>query len=250
MTRKAVVYGALVFAAVTPLLVMVAVIVAFFRFHWPKLATDQAAWGQFGDYIGGVLNPLFAWIAFIGLLVSITIQRRESRAAIGEMLKQTAVAQTGLNDARNERLGEELLHVIRDIDSRIEHLLAIEISDLNSVPCITIDSMVSEAERLATSPEAQSASLGRFVALARSPGSKVEAHVREIIRLVQTLREFLLQYSLLRRAPATSNGSPSYAPLILYYAGKAYRLLHMLEAVGGIPEDTRRFFATISDPHG
>ena len=38
------------------------------------------AWGQFGDYVGGTLNPLFALIALFALLYTIKIQVSELRA--------------------------------------------------------------------------------------------------------------------------------------------------------------------------
>jgi hypothetical protein len=34
-------------------------------------STDPASWGQFGDYIGGILNPVIALFAFYWLTQSI-----------------------------------------------------------------------------------------------------------------------------------------------------------------------------------
>ena len=203
-------------------------------------SSKPEAWGQFGDYFGGVLNPIFALLAFLGLLWSISIQQRESRAAAKELSEQTELARQDLQHSRADRLGEELLQVIRDIDDRLMLLLATDISATVSNPRVTIGHMVAEAERLASSRD-RSPAFCRFVQNARESGSVVEAPVREVKYLVEKMREFLEQYSRHR--------TPTYAPLIVYYADKGYRLLHMLEAVGGLPDDTRRFFATISDGH-
>jgi len=46
------------------------------RFSGP-LSTDQAVWGQLGDYIGGVLNPTFSFLAFIALAMTVALQIRQ-----------------------------------------------------------------------------------------------------------------------------------------------------------------------------
>ncbi len=42
-----------------------------------KLADDSEVWGQFGDYIGGLLNPLIAFLAFYWLTQSVLLQKQE-----------------------------------------------------------------------------------------------------------------------------------------------------------------------------
>lgn len=69
----------------------------------------------------------------------------------------------------------------------------------------------------------------------------MEAPVREIKHLVNKLQEFLEYYS--------KHKAKGFAPILVYYADKAYQLMNMLEAVGGMPPKTREFFATISDSH-
>lgn len=49
--------------------------------------SDPAAWGQFGDYVGGLLNPVIAGLAFYWLTQSVKIQHAElseSRIALQE----------------------------------------------------------------------------------------------------------------------------------------------------------------------
>lgn len=53
-----------------------------YRGQFPfDFSPSQEVWGQFGDYFGGVLNPILSFAAFVGLLVTIGIQRSESRSA-------------------------------------------------------------------------------------------------------------------------------------------------------------------------
>jgi uncharacterized membrane protein len=56
-----------------------------------SLASSQDIWGQFGDYVGGVLNPLFSIVALFSLLYTIHIQSREMRESTAQ-LEQSASA--------------------------------------------------------------------------------------------------------------------------------------------------------------
>lgn len=45
------------------------------------LSTDPALWGQFGDYLGGVLNPFLQFGALFGVVVSLAFTQRQLRLA-------------------------------------------------------------------------------------------------------------------------------------------------------------------------
>jgi hypothetical protein len=169
-------------------------------------------WGLFGDYFGGVLNPLFALAAFLSALWSISVQQREARSAAEQLAAQTEIARKEFEAFGSERLGEEFLHVIRDIDQRLSTLLQTVISPPGSAQTVTISQMVAEADRLVAFG-GSSASFTQFLHHANAQGSVVEAPVREIKYLVNKLREFLGHYS---RHKATG-----FAPVLLYYADKA-----------------------------
>ena len=203
--------------------------------------TSHEKWGQFGDYFGGILNPLFALLAFLAVLWSIAIQDREFRAATYRVSEQAEFARLEQRRMHDDRIAQELLHVVKDIDLRLELLLRTDVSPSHTQPRLTIALMFAEAERIATS-DGTSSALDSFVVQARTPGSLVEAPVREITYLVGTMREFLERYSSLKAG--------SYAPAIVYYAEKYALALHLLEYIGAVKDDTRRFFATIGDGHG
>lgn len=44
----------------------------------PHLSQSQEKWGQFGDYFGGILNPLLSFCALLGLLMTLRSQQQES----------------------------------------------------------------------------------------------------------------------------------------------------------------------------
>ena len=47
----------------------------------PHLSQSQEKWGQFGDYFGGILNPLLSFCALLGLLMTLRSQQQESYKA-------------------------------------------------------------------------------------------------------------------------------------------------------------------------
>lgn len=55
------------------------------------LSKNQEVWGAFGDFMGGILNPLFALAALIALLVAISIQRTELQATKAALDRSTDV---------------------------------------------------------------------------------------------------------------------------------------------------------------
>lgn len=58
------------------------------------LSFNQEVWGQFGDFIGGTLNPVFAFCSFLALLYTIHLQRRElseSRQVLKDQEKQMSI---------------------------------------------------------------------------------------------------------------------------------------------------------------
>jgi hypothetical protein len=44
-----------------------------------SLSSKQEVWGQFGEYVGGLLSPLFALAALLGLLYTIILQNKDIR---------------------------------------------------------------------------------------------------------------------------------------------------------------------------
>jgi hypothetical protein len=54
-----------------------------------EIATDPADWGSFGDYIGGLLNPLISLFAFYWLGSSVRLQIQQIEDST-ETMKQTA----------------------------------------------------------------------------------------------------------------------------------------------------------------
>lgn len=91
-------------------------------------AEDQGTWGQFGDYIGGVLNPLFTALTFFGLIYTMRLTRRQvTEASAGAIAQNTlsVIKMLQENDARASR--EHLFKILENktytdwIESDREH---------------------------------------------------------------------------------------------------------------------------------
>ncbi len=52
-----------------------------------KLSPDPGRWGQFGDYIGGVLNPVFGFLSLVAILSTLVLQSRELSLSTMELAK-------------------------------------------------------------------------------------------------------------------------------------------------------------------
>lgn len=93
------------------ILLIVGILSNYFSNFPAVRSTDQAVWGQFGDYFGGVLNPLLSFFALIGLMVTLRAQYAESK--------------------RSEKRHEEMT-----FDTRLFQLLTLSHSSVESVKLI------------------------------------------------------------------------------------------------------------------
>jgi hypothetical protein len=73
--------------AFTLALVFALGVAGFYAFFFSDrtLSLDPEQWGQFGDFVGGVINPFVGLITVFLVVLSISIQRRELAATVDEM---------------------------------------------------------------------------------------------------------------------------------------------------------------------
>ncbi|SEU10236.1 hypothetical protein [Pseudomonas graminis] len=64
----------LICAALIAVLAIVGVAGKYISVFSFQVLNDQEKWGQFGDYFGGVLNPILSFFAFVALLVTFRFQ--------------------------------------------------------------------------------------------------------------------------------------------------------------------------------
>ncbi|MDK9723393.1 MAG: putative phage abortive infection protein [Sterolibacteriaceae bacterium MAG5] len=88
-----------------------------------SLSDSREEWGQFGDYVGGLLNPTFSFLALLAFLGTFALQVRELRISAKE-LKNSADALVKQNEALRVQNFEasffQLLRLHNDIVSSID----------------------------------------------------------------------------------------------------------------------------------
>ncbi|HZT02680.1 MAG TPA: hypothetical protein VFA39_10500 [Steroidobacteraceae bacterium] len=94
--------GALLLMSVAAVIAAVVVIGAYAAKLGGPLSSRGEDWAQFGEYVGGLLGPLFALFALLGLLWTIDLQRQT------------------MEEARTDRV----LRTVFDLADRLEQLRA------------------------------------------------------------------------------------------------------------------------------
>lgn len=93
-----------------------------FKFRGP-LSDDPTRWGAFGDFVGGVLNPVFGFLALIALLATFALQVRELKISAKE-LRNSANALLAQNETLAKQSFEatffQLLRLHNDIVNSID----------------------------------------------------------------------------------------------------------------------------------
>jgi hypothetical protein len=87
------------------------------------LATATGPWGEFGDFLGGVLNPIIAFMSLMAILATVSLQVRELRLSSRE-LRNSSQALTTQTDILRAQAFDSLffqllrLHneIVRDMD--------------------------------------------------------------------------------------------------------------------------------------
>lgn len=93
-----------VLAWVAIILFVITTSLYFYNFHG-VFSTVKGDWGTFGDFMGGTLNPLFAFLSLIAIIYTISIQTqeleysREELKATKEELEKSRIAQEEQSDS-------------------------------------------------------------------------------------------------------------------------------------------------------
>lgn len=81
-------------------IVSIVVVVGVYLYYFNNQAVliDTEPWGQFGDFFGGTLNPIFGFLSMMALLAALVIQGRELKVS-SEELRNSALALNAQNKA-------------------------------------------------------------------------------------------------------------------------------------------------------
>lgn len=198
----------------------VVVIGAYFSIFGPRsgyaLAESDAAWSNFGSYVGGVLGPIFSFLAFVGVLLTIYLQAMQ------------------LDSVRSQANHEEIQRVASTISSRIDSILAqapnknIDDHRLREAP-ITILTIISGAGSVALASSSDyivQASSDKLIANSRAAiESEVGAIAFELDQLVWCLEQYEKQ-----------SGSTT---VVEFYKRRYNAVVCWLDAIGELDSDDK-----------
>ncbi|AIW14110.1 hypothetical protein VITU102760_08685 [Vibrio tubiashii] len=109
-----------------------------YQFGFGAFSTDQGVWGAFGDYLGGVLNPVIALLALIYLAKTYQTQKDELKETKKALLQS---AKSHQEQAHEQKFANELqkkANALEEKNQRIS-LLQAQISCISAILEVEID---------------------------------------------------------------------------------------------------------------
>lgn len=110
-----------------------------YNFAYLGLSSEQEVWAQFGDFMGGTLNPILAFFAFIALLYTIKLQSNALKISKDELtasrkeLEKSRIAQEEQskslelqNQATNQQIFENTFFKLLDLLNGIKSNMTYE----------------------------------------------------------------------------------------------------------------------------
>ena len=74
----------------TAIIVLGGVFLIYFQAFHNGFSSKQEVWGQFGDFVGGVSNPILSFLSLIALIFTVALQSRQLELAHAELQNSKA----------------------------------------------------------------------------------------------------------------------------------------------------------------
>jgi hypothetical protein len=104
-------------------LCVVAYFIRFGLFMKLPISSNQGDWGTFGDFVGGVLNPIYAFLAFAGVVYTVLLQKDQIEIMkTQQKLDELQQLLLGVSSSIDKVLYEQK-HKYRDVDTPVFNLL-------------------------------------------------------------------------------------------------------------------------------
>lgn len=166
-------------------------------FQGLPISQHQDIWGQFGDYIGGLLNPALSFLALIALLFTIVQNQTELEETRKEAARSAnALTQQAEHFERKEKV-DELVRLIGQLHEDIGKVMAIELTV--TVPKAGSPEPVAVTESIGHLLSGRSANPMLFIPLAMQQGS-FSHYFHLVAGWVDELAEYMQQYTGLTRS--------------------------------------------------
>ncbi|MCO7252133.1 hypothetical protein [Pseudoalteromonas sp. Ps84H-4] len=106
------------FALIACSIPLFVILTAYSRFGFsPQSSIEQ--WGAFGDFMGGVLNPIFAFLSFLCLLIAIVLQNLELKETRKEFSRLATANEEQVSIISKQHYNDDTYKVIQIVTDRI-----------------------------------------------------------------------------------------------------------------------------------
>lgn len=80
--------------------------------EWFVLSPSKSDWGTYGDFVGGTLNPIFSFLAFVGVVFTVVLQARQldevkTQANLEEMQRVASTVAGRIDDLLSQHVPEQ-----------------------------------------------------------------------------------------------------------------------------------------------
>jgi type II secretory pathway pseudopilin PulG len=221
----------LILVAIAAIVLLCAPLAAYVTNFGTKWSTDPGTWGQFGDFIGGSLNPLYALLAFLALLYNLRLQSEQVNSAKEEAREAARSAQAQIDALRQRADRDEIQDTLAVIAATLDSCLDEFVSPNQSHPQLQLRQVIHEGWRL-RSASVKGGPYDDYVRTAQTGGTIVEELHSRVKRTAEALFQFVGRYEAI--APGM--------PMATFYKQRYIGLGQLLEDVGGCKPEVVAFF--------
>lgn len=169
------------------------------------LSSKQGTWGEFGDFFGGTLNPIFSFLTILALLLTIILQIDELKQTRAAAESSAAALNSQLKISENQAREQSFFRFLNDIrnDKIITTHIAKNKALICALYCCIYEKGIEEAERDISRSEINS-----YLKLVSYPGSIYQTLIAKVATISNIINQFEEsekdKYSQLVRAYLTS----------------------------------------------
>lgn len=234
-------YRILVGIVATALILIGGAIYAYLHEFNGTFSHDQDVWGQFGDFLGGTLNPILSFLTLLALVFTLLLQSRqvemqkvelenskqELAATQEEMTYARKIAEQQVEQLRVESKKEDVFRTIQVLESRLESLYRESIYFIS-------DGRLRKRELYFTLTFATPEALKQIIAPDVPPPPEYEEQLVQTKSVLMQLHLTIVKLSLQLTFLTQFDDSDA---VLFFYEPTLEHLAKKLKAVGYLPPD-------------
>lgn len=211
-----------------------------FFFGSQGVSSSQEQWGQFGDFLGGTVNPLMSFLALIAIVLTIILQskqlelsknelalsRQELTATREELAQSRAAAEEQVAHLIAEAKKADVYRTVQVLESRLERLYREPVFFLS-------DGVLRKRELYFVLTFATPDSLKQIIKPDEPPPSDHESELVQTKSLLTQLHSTIVKLSIQLTFLIECSDSD---PVLFFYEPTLNHLASKLKEVGYLPE--------------